>query len=167
VAKTASKCVYDYEKCPQSAGVYPSHRAGDHPLGRRPGLHPVEIPAATLDHSPTGGVFADGSSPAELDRIPSTSSDATQVVTNEPASQQVFGTDQVSHGELVFVRKDPPERCVSLDTSPSVFTFPSFFLPTLLPEPWIPLSFLGEERLQVQISDTAATDLDMKWCVLE
>ena len=87
-------------------------------------------------------MFADVLSLAEVGPIPSTSSNATRAVTNEPTAQQAFGTDQVQHRELVFVRKDPPEQYVSMDTSPSVFTFPSF-LPTLLPEPWIPLSFLG------------------------
>ena len=106
-------------------------------------------------------------SPAKLDRIPSTSFDATWVVTDEPAAQQVFVADQVPHGELILIRGDLLEQRVPLDTSKSTFTIPSSFLPTIPPEPWIPLSFLGEEKLQVQVSDTAATDLDMKSCVLE
>ena len=147
--------------------MYPSYGAGRLLPRERPrGPGPVEIPAVAPSHSPCDGVFADVPSPAKSDRIPSTSSAASWVVTNEPAAQQVFGVDQVSHGELVLARKDPPEQCVSLGTSPSVFTVPPS-LPALSPVLWIPLSFFGEERFQVQMSDTAAADLDMKSCVLK
>jgi hypothetical protein len=112
-------------------------------------------------------VFADVPSPAKSDLISSTSSSAAWVGTDEPVAPQVFGADQVPHGELVLVRRNPREQCVPLDESPSVFTVPSFPLQTIPPELWIPLSFLGEEKLQVQISDMAATDLDMRSCVLE
>ena len=88
-------------------------------------------------------------------------------MTDEPVAPQVLGTEKVSHQELALVHRNRLEQCVSLDTSQSIFTIPSCFLPTIPPEPWIPLSFLGEERLQVQISDTVATDLDMKWYELE
>jgi hypothetical protein len=168
MAKTVSECVYDNEKHSQIASTFPSLRAdGRLPEQRPRGPGPVEIPTATPSHSLDDGVFADAPSPTKLDRIPSTSSDVSRVVTNEPAPQQMFEADQVPHGELVLVRGDPPEQCVSLDTSPSVLSVPSFFLPTIPPELRIPLSFLGKERLQVQMSDTTATDLDMKSCVLE
>ena len=125
------------------------------------------IPSTAPSHSISDGAFAGVPSPAKSDRAPPTSSNASWVVTTEPAAQQVFEVDQVSQGEFDLVRRDPPEQCVSQDTSPPVFTVPSFFLPTLRPEPWIPLSSLGEEKLQVQISDMAAADLDMISCVLE
>jgi hypothetical protein len=168
MAKTVSKCIYDNEECPQPAGMYSSCRADGHLSGQRPtGPDPLEILTATPSHSPSDGVFGDVPSPAKLDRIPFTSSDATWVATNEPDAQQVFGADQVPHGELVLARRDPLERYVSLDTNTSTFTVSSFFLPTIPPELWVPFSFLGEERLQVQFSETATTDLIMTACVLE
>ena len=129
------------------------------------GPGPVEIPTATLYHSPSGSVVADVAPPAEVGPIPSTSSNATRAVTNEPAAQQVFGAGQVSPGGLVLVRKDPLGQRVSPDTSPSTFAVP-FFPSTIPPEPRISLSFLGE-KLQVQISEAAATVLVMKSCVPE
>ena len=123
------------------------------------GPGPVEIPTATLYHSPSGSVVA------EVGPIPSTSSNATRAVTNESAAQQVFGAGQVSPGGLVLVRKDPLGQRVSPDTSPSTFAVP-FFPSTIPPEPRISLSFLGE-KLQVQISEAAATVLVMKSCVPE
>jgi hypothetical protein len=164
-AKTVTECVYDNERRPQPAGIYPSRRANSHLSGQQPrGPDPVEIPTAILYYSPGDGAFADVPPPANLDRAPSTSSDATWVVANKPAAQQVFWTDQVPHEELVRVHGGPLEQCVSLDTSPPAFTIPSFFLQTILREP---LSFLGEEKPQLQISDATATDLDMKSYVLE
>jgi hypothetical protein len=169
MAKTASKCVYNSEKRSQPTGKYPSHRADDHQSGQRSrGPDPVETPTTTLYHSPSDGVFAGVLPPAQLDRIPSIFPEATWAVTNEPAAlQHAFGADRVPHRELVPVRRNQFGQRVSPDTSPSIFTTPSFFLPTTPPELRIPLSFLGEERLQVQFSEAAATDLDMKSCVLE
>ena len=167
-ANTVSECVYNKEKRSQPAGTYPPHVANGHQPEQRSGdLGPVEIPTAPPSHSLSDGAFADVSSPTKLDRIPSTSSDATWVVTNFPTSHQVFGSDQAPHEELVLVHRDPSEQYLSLDASSPVFTVLSSFLQTIPPEPRIPLSFLGEERLRVQSSDTAATDLDMKWCGLE
>ena len=111
-------------------------------------------------------MFADVQSPADLDRIPSTSSDSTWAATNEPATQ-VFRADQVPHGELVLAHRNPLEQCVPPDTSQSTFTIPSLPLPTIPSQLRTPLSHLGKEKLQVQFSETAATDLDMKSYVLE
>ena len=153
---------------PQPASTHPPHRADGYISGQRPtGPDPLKVLTTTPFHSLSDGVFGGVPSPAKLDRMPSTSFDATWVVTDEPAAQQVFVADQVPHGELILIRGDLLEQRVPLDTSKSTFTIPSSFLPTIPPEPWIPLSFLGEEKLQVQVSDTAATDLDMKSCVLE
>ena len=168
MAKTVSECVYDNEKHSQIASTFSSLQAdGRLPEQRPRGPDSVEIPTATPSHSLSDGVFADAPSPIKPGQIPSTSSGFSWVVTNEPASQQMFEADQVPHRELILVRGEPPEQCVSLNTSPFVFTVPSFFLPTIPPELRTPLSFFWEERLQVQISDTTATDLDMKSCVLE
>jgi hypothetical protein len=153
VAKTVSECVYDNEKGPK-----PGQRS------RGPG--PVEVPTATHYHSSSGSVFADVASLAELDRTLSIPSDATWAVTNEPAAQRVFRAHRVPHGELVFARRNQLGQRVSPDTSPSIFAVPSFSS-TITPEPWIPLSFLEGEKLQVQISDAATTELVMKSCVLE
>ena len=68
------------------------------------------------------------------------------VVTNEPDAPQLFRVDQDLHGELTLA--DPS------------------FLTTISPELWLPLSFTGE-KLQVQLSESAAADLIMKPCVPE
>jgi hypothetical protein len=166
-AKTVSECIYDNEKRPQLTGTYPSHWTDGRPSVQQPrGSDPIEVPRSILYYSPSDGAFADVPWSARLDGIPSTSFDATRVVTNEPAAlQYAFGTDRVPRGELVLARRNQLGQRVSPDTSPSISTVPSFFLPTIPREQWIPLSFLGEERLQVQFSEGAATDLDIKSCV--
>jgi hypothetical protein len=157
-ARTTSECVYDNEKHLQPAGTYPSHKADGHLF---------EIPTGRLPHSPGDDKFGDVPSPAKLDRIPSKSSEATWIVTNDPAALQIFRDGQVPHGELVLAHRNPLEKRAPLDTSLPFFTVPFFSLPTIPREPWISLSFFGGEKLQVQISEMAATDLAMKACVLE
>jgi hypothetical protein len=167
-ARTVLECVYDTEKRPRRAGAYPSHTTDSYPSGKRlrsPDL--VEVPTTTPSHSLSDNLFGDAQVLAESSLMSPTPSDATWAATDEPVAPQVPGDDQVPHGELVLVHRNPLKQRVSLDTSQSIFTIPSCFLPTVPPEPWIPLSFLGEERLQVQFSDTAATELDMRSCVLE
>ena len=165
VTKTVSACVYDDEKYPQPTSTYSPHRTDDHLSGERPtGLGPAEIPTAAPPHPPSDGGFGDVPPPVELYRIPS-ASNATWMVTNEPAAQQVLGADKVPHGELVLARRNLCEQRVPPDTSQSTFTAPSFPLSIIPSELWMPLLNLGEEKLQVQISDTAATELDMKSCV--
>jgi hypothetical protein len=167
-AKTVSECAYNNERRLRQDGTYPSHAANSHLSGQRPGSpDPVEIPTTTPSHSLGDGAFGDAQSLAKLDLISPTSSDATWAVTDEPVAPQVLGDDQVPHEELVLVRRTPLEQRVSSDPNPSTFTLSSFPPPTIPPELWMPLSFLGEEKLQVQFSETAATDLDMKSCVLE
>ena len=164
MADIVSACAYD-EKYLQPTGTYPSYRTDGHLLGERPaGLGPVEIPTAAPSHPPSDDVFGDVPSPAGLYRIPS-ASDATWIVTNELAAQQVFQADMVPHGQLVLARRNLFEQRVPPHTRQSAFTVPSF-LRTIPPGLWTPLSFLGEGKLQVQISEIAATELDMKSCVL-
>jgi len=67
---------------------------------------------------------------------------------------------------LTLVRRNSFEQSISLDSNPSISIMSSFLRPTIPSEPWIPLSFLGEEKLQVQFQETGATDMDMKLCVL-
>jgi hypothetical protein len=166
-AKSVSECVYDDEKHLQQTSMCSSRRADDR-LSRQPtGPDLVEAPIATPSHSPSDGAPTDAPPPARLNLIPSISSDASRVVTNEPAIQQVFGADQVPHGQLVLIRRDPLEPCVPLDTSPSASAVSSCFLPTIPPELRMTLSFLGEEKLQVQLSETDAADLVMTACVLQ
>jgi hypothetical protein len=161
MAKTVSACVYDDEKCLEPTSMYPSYRTDGRSSGERPAdLDPVEIPIAAASHPPS-----DVPPPAELYPIPS-ASDATWIVTDELAAQQVFGVDRVPHGELVLARRNLFEQRVLPYTSRSTFTAPSFPLSIIPPELWMPLLNLGEEKLQVQISDTAATELDMRSCVL-
>ena len=68
---------------------------------------------------------------------------------------------------LTIVRRNPFEQRISLDSNPSVSIISSFLHPTIPSEPWIPLSFLGEEKLQVHFCEAGATDLDMKLCVFD
>ena len=111
-------------------------------------------------------MFGGVPSPAESDRIPSTP-DAAWVVTNKPVPLQAFGADQVLHEELVLVCRGPLEQRVPLGTNPSTFTIPSSFRSKIPRELWMSLSFLEEEKLQVQHSETTATDLTMTACILE
>jgi len=68
--------------------------------------------------------------------------------------------------ELALVRRNSFEQTVSPHPNPSISIISSFLRPTIPPEPWIPLSFLGEDKLQVRFHESGATDLDMKLCVL-
>lgn len=138
--------------------MYPSHSADGHLSGQRLGdTGPAEISNVTPAHLP-----------AELNPIPSTS-DATRAATYAPSVLRVFKADRVPRGRslgLALIRRNSLERRVSLDLNPSISIVSSFLLPTIPPELRIPLSFLGEEKLQVQFSETDATDLDMRGCVL-
>ena len=158
LGKGISECVYDNENDPQSADVYPSNSADDHPSGQHlGGADLVEIPTVTSARSS-----------AELNLIHSTS-DTTRVVIHEPPALQVFRTDRVPHGRSLGpapVRRSSFEQHISLNLNLSISVVSSFLLPTLPPELRIPLSFLGEEKLQVQFSETDVTDLDMRGCVL-
>ena len=124
----------------------------------RGGADPVEIPALTFVHSP-----------AKLNMIPP-ASDTTRVVTYEPSALQKFKVIRVPPGRssgLALVRRNPFERRVPLNSNSPFPIISPFVFKTTPPELRIPLSFLGEERLQVQFSETEATDLDMRSCVLE
>jgi len=65
----------------------------------------------------------------------------------------------------VPIRGNSPELRISQDTT-SPIDIISSLPPIISPEPWIPLSFLAPEKLQVQISDDDVSDLDMRSCVL-
>ena len=157
--------MYDDEKHLQQTSICSSRRADDRLSGQRPTSPDlVETPIATPSHLLSDGAPTDAP-PARLDLTSSISSDASRVVTNDPTVQRVLGADQVPHGELVIIRRDPLEPCVPLDMSPSASALSSCFLPTLPPELRIPLSFSGEEKLQVQLSETDAADLVMTACV--
>ena len=153
-AKIVSECVYDNGRHPQSAGVYPLHRADDHSPDQDPGsAHPVETTVVTSAHPPAHQIL-----------IPSTS-DATVAITHESSVLQTSEADydQPPHGrslELVRVRRNSSGRRVSLDSNPSISSHPLSKIP---PELQIPLSFFGGEWLRVQTSELAATDLDVKW----
>ena len=67
---------------------------------------------------------------------------------------------------LTFARRNSFEQSIPLNSNPSISIISSFLHPIIPSEPWIPLSFLGEEKLQLQFNESGATDLDMKLCVL-
>jgi len=160
-ARGVSECIYDSEKLPQSAGVYPVRRTGGHSSGQDNGDgSPVDITTLTPPHPPAK-------------RSPTASnSDTAEAVTHELPTPQMLeaGQDQVSHGrssELVRVRRNSSGRRVSQDSNPSISAFSSFLLPTIPPEPWVPLSLLEAERLQAQTSLMTAEDLDLRRYALE
>jgi len=157
LANTVSECIYGDENEPQLEDFPPSP-CTDGPLSVQhcAGADAIEIPA-TISTYP----------PAQLGQTPSTS-DTTRVVANEPPTIRVFTAGQVPCGPpqgLVLARRNSFGRRTPLDSNPSITVNPSFLSPTMPPELRIPLSFLGEDKLQVQFSDAETTDLDMKMCV--
>ena len=116
-------------------------------------VDPAEIPTVISTHSPI-----------ELNTITSTSNPIRAVVRESPALQ-VFKADQVPCGRSsrpTLTHGNSFERRNFLDSNSSISVIPSFLLPTIRPAPRIPLSFLGEENLRVQSSQTDVTNLDMK-----
>jgi hypothetical protein len=136
--------------------VYPSFNDEGYPAGFA-GADPVEFSALALIKD----AFSDAASPAESTLTRSTS-DSMQSATDvdEPSIRQEVPVRRQS--ELVRFHRSPPERRASVDAIPSVSILPSFLYPSIPPNPWIPLSFLGDDNLQVQISEADATDMDMR-----
>ena len=139
------------------AGIHPSHSVDDHLSGQHfGGAGSAEIPTVISIRSPP-----------ELSPTSSTS-DVTQVAACEPTILRVSEADRVPHGRssgLVVVRRISFEQCIHLDSNTPISSLSSFLPPTILPAPWLPLSFLGSEKFQVQFSEMDATDLDMRSCV--
>ena len=90
----------------------------------------------------------------------------TRVAAYNPSDLQVFRTDHGHSLGLARVRRNSFDQ-IPHGSGLSIPVLSSFPPPTVPPELRIPLSFLEEERLQFQISDIAASDLDMRSCVLE
>jgi len=147
-AKGVSECIYDSEKFPRSTGTYPVHRADGQSPGQDLGdARPADAPSLTSTHPP-----------AEQNPTPSTSG-ATGGTICESSAPRVLEADQGRRSlELVRVRRNPSGQQVSQDSNPPISVICSFPLSGIPPEPYIPLSFLGGERLQVQTSEIAATD---------
>ena len=144
LAERISECVYHDQV----------HSADDRQSGQHPGdAEPHKIPT----------VISIGS-PVELN--PAVSDEAvTQVVAYEPTALRTFVADRAPHGRssgLTLVLRNSFEQRIPLDSNPSISIFSSLLPSTIPVEPWISLSFLGEEKLQVQFSETDATDLDMR-----
>ena len=151
-------CVYTATRKIQSVGMYPLHSTDDHVSGQNRG-------GAELVNTPT---VVPARSTAELNPVSSTSY-TTHVVTHGLPALQTSNAHQVPHGcsSGIIVHKNSFKRYFSLDSDPSI-SFISFFPHlTIPPEPQIPPSFLGKEKLQVQTSETVTTDLDMRLCVLK
>ena len=152
IAESIPESVYDGESDSQPGVIHLSeYRPEDE--------DPVEVPIVISTHA------SPKPKPAPI------TSDATQVVAYQPSALRMIKVDHVPHGPpqgLVSVRRNryPLGRCTSLDSNQSISIISSFPPPTIPPEPRIPLSFLGKENLQVQFSETDATDLDMGLCVL-
>ena len=158
MAKNVSECIYDDKKWPQSAGVYPSdctddQRSGQDSGGAGPDVNPTSTPIR---------------SPSESNLSPT--SDVAHAAIHESSALETLRADRIPHGHptgLVLLRKNPFERRLSLGSIPPISIASSFSPQTIPPELWIPLSFLGEERLQVQFSEKDTTDLDLRSCVSE
>lgn len=82
----------------------------------------------------------------------------------ETSGSQLVGTRRRSSGTIDG--SSPGQHIESVDAIPSAHCLPSFLNPSIPPDLRVILSFLGEENLQVQTSETDATDTDMKSCVL-
>ena len=156
-----SECVYDNEKHPQLAGVYPVHHADSHPSGQDPGgAHPIDIPAVTSTHPP-----------AKQNPIPSTSGD-TGAATRESSAPQLFEADQdqaphARSSRLVHVRRDTLGRHAYPDSNPPISVISSCPLPKIPRELKVPLSSFGGERFQVQTCEIDVTELDTRAYVPE
>jgi len=141
-AESISECVYDNETRSELRRIYPLPSTAGHLSG----AVPVEAPAITTD-------------------LPPSTSGATRPLTCESSAPQELDADRVlpqRPSKLVHIRRNSSERHLSLNANGSLISIiSSFLLPEIPPEPWIPLSFLGEERLQV--SNAATTDMDMRW----
>ena len=77
--------------------------------------------------------------------------------------------DELSGPQQVrrYRRSSEVIREITTGATSSFFLLPSFFHPSIPPELHVPLSFLGEKNLRVQMSNIDATDIDMKSCVLK
>ena len=140
-------CIYDDEQGSYPASVRPLHSADGRLPGRQlGGADPVEISTP----SPTDGVSADTPSPAKFN-LTCPAPDSTCVVTDGPFASERVPHSRSSGPVLVHRNSNSPERCISPDTSPPIHTI--FLPPIITSEPWIPLSFLGAEKLQIRISD--------------
>jgi len=137
--------------------MYPCRE--DHQSGRHfGGVAPLKIPT-----------IISICSPAKLSSTTSPS-DVTRAVGYEPTVLQTPEVDQAqnSHSSgLSLIRRNSFERDIPWDSNPSISIFSSFLSSAIPPQPWIPLSFLGDEKLQVWFSEIDATDLDMRSYVPE
>lgn len=139
MARSTSECIYDEEE-------------DGHLPGLLIGIADPDVPTHL---------------PFELNPTPSTS--GTTRVTYESAALRVSKANQIPQGhswELALAYGNAFKQSTSWDSSPSISIISSLLPPTIPPEPWISLSFLGEERFQVQPSKTDSTVLDMKLYVL-
>ena len=151
-AKNVSECVYDDERGPQSSYNADVHSSEQH-LGD---MDPVDVSTTAVSTR-----RPDKSNPA------SSTTDITRVVANEQTGLGVLKSDEVLHGRSsrhTLARRSSLERSYH-DSNPSISIISSFLPPKIPPQPWIPLSFLGDERLQVQFAQMDTTDMDMRLCV--
>jgi len=161
LAERISECVYHDQENPQPADTRSSHGTEDHQSGRRfGGVAQLKI------HT-----IISICSPAELSSTTSPS-DITQAVGYEPTVLRTPEVDQAQHGHssgLSLVCRNLFEQNIPWDSNLSISIFSSFpsLSSVIPPQPWIPLSFLGDEKLQVQFSEIDATDLDMRSYVPE
>jgi len=167
LSKSTLDCVYDDEKDPQLADAYPLLNPGGHKAGRHFGsADPVGISTIKPAHAPINSVFSEVPSPNKR-KLTHFAYDSTWLAADESHALRASSVDQDPHSRSsghVLVRRNSIEK----HTSPDIHSFipvSSIWFPTIPPEPWIPLSFQGGEKLQVQISEVAASDLDMRSCV--
>jgi len=133
-------------------------------------------PVWATPESPTGGTYLVGiptaasiHSPTELNSTTSTSN-VMRVMAYQLNVIQVFQADRVLRGRsprLVPAPRNSFEQGIFPVSNPSISNVSSLPSPRIPPDSQIPLSFLGEETLQVQFSEGDATDLDMRSCVSE
>ena len=157
-ARGVSECVYDNEKHPQLAGVYPVHRTDGRPSGQDPGgAHPIDIPAVTSTHPP-----------AKQNPTPSNSSTVGAVTRESPAPRMFEADqDQAPPGtlQLVRARRNSSGRRPPLDSDPFISVISRCPPPEIPVGPQVLLSSLGGGRFQVQTTEMDITELDTRGCV--
>ena len=165
LAESTSECVYSEENCPLSPGVRFLYSPYSYMSGRQPGgANPANIPSDTSAHPPGGRLPAVALPPTDLSLIPSTPN-VTQVTANWLSAPQMLTTTHVGH--LALARRGSFEQRTSLGTYPPISVGSTPLSSIIPPEVRIPFSLPGGEWSQIQISETAATDLDMRSCVSE
>lgn len=163
LAKTAAECVYDDQRFSYPAGLDSLCDAEGSSAGQKPeDTESVDRPTHALDDGKFVGTLSHFTELTPT--YPTLDSMKMATDKNEtPDPQCAVARHRSSRTVDRTLREKYTE---SVDTVPSISVHPSFLFPSIPPDLQVNLSFLGEENLQVRMSEADATDRDMKSCVL-